>query len=604
MKIGTIIIGFTALGLLSACSNTDGGDTTGDGNAKAVLFTAYSAVQSRAHSTTAMNMPYKVRITNKGYTSTNNLTAERDVAANGTYATLYWDDISSKDMDVRTEGATVMALSDPHKTGAITSIPVNGQFAWNVAADQQTAGTADGDLLVADYIGSQSKTSDAIGLCFHHAMTKITVNLIMGDGFDASTFSGATIALPAQNTSANIDLTKTTGTDNDAAVAGGTAQDVKMNKLATPYTYNDGTQTVNYAGSFEAIVAPGKAISNSTNDVLAEITIAGTTFYLTQAQVQEKWGTQLKSGNNYVIAARLSRTHISINAVVADWTEGGSVNAGDVPVTYSNDVTGIESFDKALQAYGFSIFRKESTETTFADATQSYTYNSTAATWSASNPIYWKDGMTRYQFRALSPATLKPSGNNLTVNSGTTDYLFATTPAFTWGSEQIEAGGAVPPRTGAVNLTFKHILAKITVNFNSASTVDVSNATVTLRHAKTSGTLDMLTGALSDYGTSAFTSTSSKYTCTFLTIPQGLGGSTTETTDDVYFEITAAGNSYYVYLKDILDIDKNSQQTTIQNWEAGKHYIYTFTLNKKAITFSASVLDWEDGGTTSGNITL
>jgi hypothetical protein len=51
-------------------------------------------------------------------------------------------------------------------------------------------------LLVADYIGDQAKTSSPIQLCFHHAMTKITVNLIMGEDFDATALAGATVVLP------------------------------------------------------------------------------------------------------------------------------------------------------------------------------------------------------------------------------------------------------------------------------------------------------------------------------------------------------------------------------------------------------------------------
>jgi archaellin len=198
--------------------------------------------------------------------------------------------------------------------------------------------------------------------------------------------------------------------------------------------------------------------------------------------------------------------------------------------------------------------------------------------------------------------------NKLAVSTGTTDYLYGTTPAFTWGTENIAEGGGVPPRTGAVNLTFCHAMAKVTVNFTQVSGdngVNISDAKIILHNAKTKASLVMADGTFTDYKNDAYTSTSnSSHTCMFYTLPQNLGGNTTASTDDLYFEIVASGNSYYVTLKDILNIAAGSKQTTIQDWEAGKHYVYTFSLYKKGVGFSASVLDWEDGGTTSGNITL
>jgi hypothetical protein len=115
-----------------------------------------------------------------------------------------------------------------------------------------------------------------------------------------------------------------------------------MGKLTTPNTYTEGSQTVSYAASYEAIVSPGKQITNSTTNILAQIIIAGNTYNLTESQVEATWGDTLKTGNHYVIAARVSRSHITINAVVADWNNGGSVTVNDPGISFSNDVTGVE----------------------------------------------------------------------------------------------------------------------------------------------------------------------------------------------------------------------------------------------------------------------
>lgn len=66
-----------------------------------------------------------------------------------------------------------------------------------------------------------------------------------------------------------------TGTDNRKAVKGSAASDLKMERLKTPYTYTVNNKVYKYACSFDAIVAPDKLISNSPNNVLAEIDVAG-----------------------------------------------------------------------------------------------------------------------------------------------------------------------------------------------------------------------------------------------------------------------------------------------------------------------------------------
>lgn len=605
MKILTLIELTAAVGLITACSNDDG--FTGDPNAMTVNFAAYNGAPTRAHSTTAMNASYLVRITNR---DADTLTAERTVGANGTYSTLYWDEISSQDKDVRKSGAKVMALSDPRTTNAIGTIPVDGKLTYKVDADQ-TTGNMTNDLMIADYIENQSRTSDNIALCFHHALTKITVNLIAGDGIDSATCVNSTVVLPKEYTQAALDLTMATGTDNRKAVKGNAASDLKMERLKTPYTYTVNNKVYKYACSFDAIVAPDKLISNSPNNVLAEIDVAGNIYHLTESQVEEKWGDTLQTGNHYVIAVRVSRTHISCsNAVVTDWKDGGEVTVNESGVIFKNDQSGVASFDKALEKSGFSIYQKEQTANDYGDAAIKYTYDSGTSAWNASNIIYWKDGLTRYYFRGISPVTTPVKDGKVDVADGATDYLYATTPETQWGSETIGKGEPVPPRTGPVDLTFAHVMSKITINFNQMPTssggVDVSNVTVTLKSAKTSAVLDLQSGMLGDYVSAAegYTVSTKTLSCEFYSIPQNLGGLTSSTLDDLYLEITASGNTYRVYLKDIIDIAKNSQQTTIQEWEAGKHYIYTFNRYKKVVNFSASVLDWEDGGTSSGNISL
>jgi hypothetical protein len=554
-----------------------------------------------------MDRAYLVRITNNGYTETNKLSSERNVSASGSYSVLYWDELSSRDADVRSKGANVMAVSDPRTSGALNTIPVNGQITFSVPVDQQK-GDTENDLLVADYIGKQARTSDPVQLTFNHAMTKITVNLIKGDGFSDESFSDAAVTLPAENTSANINLKLANSADNSGAVAGSVPADINMGKLSASNTYAESGTTKSYASSFEAIVAPGRTISQSADNVLVRIVVNGNSFNLTESQVLNTWGKVLKPGYHYVIAARVSRTHVSISAVVNDWAEGGSVSAGDAAVSFVNNMNTSGSIATALRAEGFELFYKESTLPNYGTSPITFSYDASTSTWKQSELLYWKDGQTRYHYRALSPASMSVSNGQTAISTGTTDYLYGTTPTFAWGADSIYEGTAVPLSTGTVSLKFYHALARITIKFKKINAadggVDASNVSVVLKNAKSSAMLDLADGKLTDAtGGSDYSIAVKDYTGDFMAVPQNLGAFTSATNDDLYLEITASGNTYTVYLKDIWDTETN-KTTAIQNWDAGKHYIYTFSLYKKGANMTASLVEWEDGGTTSGNISL
>lgn len=587
-------------GLCVACS-TDTETNTGNKDELIHLSAVIDgAISTRAHSSTSLQKAYRVRFTNNG---SSNLTAERSVAVNGTFDALHWDDISTSSVDVREKKANVMALSDPRTTGAIASVPVNGEFDWSVET-VQTSKIALQDLLISDYISLQEKTSAPVELCFHHAMTKITVNLIMGDGFTAENFTNPIVILNGQNTKANVKLKLATGSSSSGAVTGSIAADITMDKLVTANTYTSNGTATSYAASYEAIVAPGKTLT-APDAQLATITVGGNTYHMNLSLLNSAWGTALQHGTHYVVAVRLSKTHINASAVVADWENGGSVDVADDAVTFNNDINGNEGIAASLQSGGFDIYSKESTASAYGAASMTYSYSNNE--WTASPRIYWKDSSTSYHFRAVSPSSATESNDLISVSSGNTDYLYGTTSAFTWGTVPVPQGGAVPPRSGAVNLGFTHVMSKITVHLSSVAInsggVDLTGARIVLKQARSSSKMALSDGSMADYATasSGFSATMNGNDCMFYAIPQNLGNATIDTTDDLYFEITVAGNIYKVYLK---NVTSNGVVTTIQNWAAGKQYSYTFKLYKSTVNFSAKVLDWEDGGTTDGDVQL
>ena len=84
---------------------------------------------------------------------------------------------------------------------------------FTVSTDQSTAGSATGatdaekgykgsDLMYATPIASQAKQSDAVGLTFNHALTKIIVNLTEGSGMSSTDIAACQVQLKAKKTAA------------------------------------------------------------------------------------------------------------------------------------------------------------------------------------------------------------------------------------------------------------------------------------------------------------------------------------------------------------------------------------------------------------------
>ena len=135
-------------------------------------------------------------------------------------------------------------------------------------------------------------------------MTKITINIIEGDDFNIDPSYNSDIILYDQFSNFEIDLTKTTG-EFGVAVKGDTQSEIKMAKLNTPNTYDQGN--LNFDLSFSSIVAPGKIIKND-NTPFCQIKINNNSYFIYENMLYEKWGEELQDGRHYVITAKLNKS--------------------------------------------------------------------------------------------------------------------------------------------------------------------------------------------------------------------------------------------------------------------------------------------------------
>lgn len=587
---------------------------------------------------------------------------------------LYWDDFSNSvdaAHDLRTSGHYLESYygycynGSPAygETGSHISTALNeenGTLGWTVATDQST-GFKTSDLLWS-YEQTPVAYTHAAGraglvLPFTHAMSKVTIEVVCGAGFEsdvAKNFGSATVTLDQMNTVTS--LTAPTAT----AAVGTTPADIQMQK---------GTPAAKQC-SFSALIAPtlfkaGKNLATIAGVDGNNYTIPLTDAVLTTATAPaQAWSTQLaaakvddvdattvtshaasgytaanggitKPGVNYLITVTINKQEITVKATIQDWDVVSATGVG--VIQFSNDITEkTGAIATELQTNGFDLYKSANTDpAVYGVAATTYTYGGDPAKWSRNREIYWPNGTDRFFFRALSGATADDPATDA-VNESLTmannqDVLWGTTSAHK-GPELTEPyslnyneGDAIAPRTGDVPLTFYHPMAKITINLedeNKAATVegwavddarysDYSNplnprinlagAKVQITNTATGGTIDLHTGNITpDAVSEKMLGDGTGYN------PYKLNGTDNALTTDwlngyVVTPQTIADNAMLVitladgttYRLQLNECVDNSD-APIGAWVRGKHYAYTITLSKERITFRALIENWDE----------
>lgn len=575
---------------------------------------------------------------------------------------LYWDDFSNSvdaDHDLRTSNHYLQSYygycynGSPAygETGSHISTNLdeeNGTLGWTVATDQST-GFKTSDLLWS-YEQRPVAYTHAAGraglvLPYTHAMSKVTIEVVCEEGFDAeeANFSGASVVLKNMNTVCSLSA------PNGTVTATGTPADITMQPIA-----NDNTHQ-----SFAALI-PKNTFSNNLE--FAEINnVDGNNYKLTltdeamrtAAVDDDDWASRLtgytevtKSGTtqpgvNYLITVTINKQEITVNATIRDWDEVSATGVG--VIQFSNDITDkTGAIATELQANGFDLYKSANTDpAVYGVAATTYSYIDTDAdevpdAWSRTNEIYWPNGTDRFFFRALSPKT------STTTMANGSDVLWGTTSAH--NGPEAEApyslsyneGDAIAPRTGDVPLTFYHPMAKITINLedeNKAATVegwavddarysDYSNplnprinlagAKVQITNMATGGTIDLHTGnitpaAVSEkmlgdgtgYNPYKLNGTNNTLTTEWLNgyvvTPQTIA-------DNAMLVITLADGTTYKTQLNTCKVTATATNTAtlhpvddvISRWNRGVSYTYTISLSKEKITFRALIENWDE----------
>lgn len=382
---------------------------------------------------------------------------------------LYWDDFSnsaSAETDLRTNGhylesyygycyngSPALGESGTSITSALN--PVEGILGWSVQADQSN-GIKTSDLLWSaeqtpiQY--SHNVNRPSLILPYTHAMSKVTIELVLNEGFDVyptgDTNAGKAKAFGENNTTPKLYANRVTTTTaptytHSTVVAAGDAARIQM-RLANDEVVTNGVS--NKTRVYEAIIAP-TVMKNGQK--LAEVTVDGNRYDigLTEAILNpstdtNKWSSKLNSytesgdnpkvvaktstsggysegnggitlaGVNYRIRVELNKQKSGVTAYITDWNDVYASTTGTISFN-ADVVTSVVTGATAVTAGSFDLWRStantgdadydnDTSSNNVIDKASTYTY--TGGKWVGDPTIYWKNGTTKHYFRALAKA--------------------------------------------------------------------------------------------------------------------------------------------------------------------------------------------------------
>ncbi len=605
----------------------------------------------------------------------------------------YWDDAFGRDAKLSVFAVAVPGKTTPSnpssngnsllnlltggetwKTGALTET-----ISWTVSTDQTEALIANEDLTYSnniskdgiggvksyDYTNSdftdvndgclQFRLQDASltdgpgkfdqgNLKFTHALSRITVNLKKGTGYENGSFSFAT------GTNVKILGVPTTGSLDIENGTWSTTDKTGISKMATT------TLATGASYSLVAQVLPGYEIKDNDDTNVLEFIIDDNKYFVTQDMMldalnagQNTTGTSVTmgQGKNYVFTITVGKSKIiNVTATLEPWVK---VEAANHDMDNSHIEVGLFKNKDGKACGNFDLYRlnDESQEiNTGASEAKNWKGNYTETATLTQNGDKWEtnwffeNNKSFYHFRTVDKNTTIEGKDDDNVD----DYFVITSGAqddtkFHWGAPFVSSTtspikydktngytGFLSPAIGAtnstINLTELHMRSNINVVLRTTNTSNAvkledngNQCEVTLTYFYANGQVKMGNGLVSTTGDLRTSATFTKPSAgtfadgtdyikteefTFAVVPQTL---VRTSGTNVYVGITIKtpdDNQYYVVksLADIIATANGSSQNQTTNskinfWYPNHSYTYTFTLTKAGIKdVTCTVEDW------------
>ena len=564
----------------------------------------------------------------------------------------YWDDAFGRDANLSVYAIAVpnksgisnngVALGNKLTVGATTwfaETKENETVSWKVAANQTATTLDDEDLTYSNNIQKNGKSGvkrydysltkpnysseyvdgcmlftknpngqegagkfDQGHLVFTHALSRITVNLKKGDGFDKAPFeftpASSYVSVLNVPVSGNLNLI-------DGKWSNVTKSNVTMCQQETP--------TTGYNYTLMAQMLPDYYISSTDKTNVLTFTIDNNKYYITQDKMYEALkdasgmtkkdgnGITMEQGLNYKFYITVNKTGVKdITATVQGWE---NVNAN--PYTPSNariEIKGVYDSQSGEYNTDYALYRALDESPEISDEYEGTNWQ-TGYEKKGTDDWYYESNKSYYHFRTVTPADLQitpaaTSSDNdyFTVTSGTTDYHWGA-PMTDKPKYDIDNGYAdrllyaIGPNTNtSINITDMHIMSNLIIKLKSSATggVDLTDCKVTITNFANKGTVLMGTGLVTPsttLGDMLMNGTSPTFTN--YVVPQS--------TANIGLVIeTADGNKYII--SDLSKIKTNdaTNPTEITRWLPGSQYTYTFTLSKTGVSgFTCTVEGWK-----------
>lgn len=422
---------------------------------------------------------------------------------------LYWDDFSSDDDDIRNDGRYLRVgygFCFNGNTGFTnSSINISGTIQnWSVNTDQKTIGTKTSDLLWAgpqeekkydhDHVRPDAQDKVTLPVTYTHAMSKVTVELNLDEGYSAFGAADTYPVLYANQTASIVNASNQTITTTvnstgitmkllssadkkrvyEAIIA---PTVMKAGQKLLDVTVEGNTYHINLSDAILTSVYPAGSGNATWSSNLSAYTEPSTgTVAATSGSYDSTNGGITLPGVNYKMVVTLKKQRIEVQAKITDWTE--VVSSAEGEIKFSADVVGTgltEDGEIAKSGSAFDLWMGASnTDTSYGTYKTTFTHD--GSKWDPATKIYWPNGNDSYYYRALSlleDGAYKSVTGSKTAEQGK-DLLWAQTSAHSGtdvegASFSYSAGEAIRPRTGNVPLTFEHAMSKISVKVQNAA---------------------------------------------------------------------------------------------------------------------------------------
>ena len=404
--------------------------------------------------------PEQVKYTvTRGVTGASNENKVSLISFAETGCTRYWDDTFARDAQIAVYAACSPGRTDVIRIGEATKypytdengnpvFPTSGAWSatsnsltianWSVSSAQTAETLKNEDLCYSNNISVHADANaederlkfrsdleqsdpnyrkfDKGHLCFYHALSKITFNIIQGEGFTDEEFKfneGTNIKLTGfntKNTEFDIKTGEFTGTYTSETINTIAQRDADVSgcRFTLDALVMPGTDMSNEAKGDISLIIAHNQYDISKKDLLDRISDEDKTAHLTN-------GTELKPGVHYIFTFRIGKTKVDkIDAAIVDWE---SVSAEEMSPSNARIKLSLEERGDAVStSESIGIYRAEDNPSDISDTHESYNWNSgyvgngntlshSNGSWGLENKWYWQDNRTFYHFRAVMPST-------------------------------------------------------------------------------------------------------------------------------------------------------------------------------------------------------